>query len=213
MTTILPPLPPLIGETGTVSVPGGRSMLAVLGEEHRQLADLYARLAAVAGSRRTDGADDRLLGRLTGVFVATLCRHLAAEEEYLFPAVARVLPDGPRLARIEVNADQAIRYALRRLSAGPARDVRGLEELEPALRLHIRRTENKLFPGLAATVSAADLVRLGNRVVIATEAAPTRPHPSLPATPPWNKITDPLAGVVDKVRDALTGRITYREDL
>jgi hypothetical protein len=213
MTSTVPPVPSLAGETESYAVPGGRSMLAILGEEHRQLADLYSRLAAVAGSRRADGSDDPLLARLTSVVVATVSRHLSAEEQYLHPAVARALPDGPRLSRIEVNADEAIRFALRRLSAGPAADFRGLEELEPALRLHIRRTENKLFPGLTRALVPADLVRLGNRVVIAAEAAPTRPHPSLPAKPPWNKVTDPLAGVVDKVRDAVTGRVTYQEDL
>ncbi len=51
-----------------------------------------------------------------------------------------------------------------------------------------------------------ELIRLGNRSEIAEEAAPTRPHPGTPATPPWNQIVEPAVGVVDKVRDAVTGR-------
>ena len=54
----------------------------------------------------------------------------------------------------------------------------------------------------------AELIRLGNRWVIAEEAAPTRPHPGTPATPPWNRIVEPAVGVVDKLRDAVTGRRT-----
>ncbi|TDB79974.1 hemerythrin domain-containing protein, partial [Micromonospora sp. KC721] len=38
------------------------------------------------------------------------------------------------------------------------------------------------------------------------------PHPDSPATPPWNRLVDPAWGVVDKVRDAVTGRRTYPID-
>lgn len=36
--------------------------------------------------------------------------------------------------------------------------------------------------------------------------APTRPHPAAPDRPPVNKIMNPLTGLVDRMRDALTGR-------
>jgi hypothetical protein len=48
---------------------------------------------------------------------------------------------------------------------------------------------------------------------LAAEAAPTRPHPGTPSTPPWNKIIDPVVAVADKVRDVATGRTTYPGDL
>jgi hypothetical protein len=204
----LPPLPPLFGGDESDARPGGRSILAILAEQHRQLADLYAMLAA-AGA----GTDDVRLEALTNVLVATLVRHLSAEEQYLYPTVRAVLANGDRLADIEVEADEAIGYALQRLAAGPPSDLRGLEEIEPALRLHIRRCENKLFPRLREVLDETDLVRLGNRVDIAEEAAPTRPHPGTPFTPPWNKLVDPLVGVVDKVRDAAARRTTRAEDL
>src|SRR5579885_385420 len=109
----LPPLPPMFGADGPQSRPGGPSILALLGEEHRQLADLYALLASAAPT-----AADGRLQTLTDVLIATLVRHLSAEEQYLYPTVRAVLPDGERLARIEVEADEAIGYALRRLAAG-----------------------------------------------------------------------------------------------
>jgi hypothetical protein len=203
----LPPLPPLPGGDGSPARPGGRSILDLLGEEHRQVADLYARLAA-AGRELT--ADP---GALTDVLVATLTRHLSAEEQYLYPTVRAVLPDGDRLADVEIGADEAIRYALRRLAAGPPTDLRGLAELEPALRLHLQRARDRLFPRLREALDETDLIRLGNRAQIAQEAAPTRPHPGTPVTPPWNKVVEPALGVVDKVRDAATRRATWIEDL
>jgi hypothetical protein len=204
----LPPLPPLFGAPDSDAHPGGRSILAMLAEEHRQLADLYSALAAASVT-----TDNARLEALTDVLVATLVRHLTAEEQYLYPTVRAVLPDGDRLADVEVQADEAIGYALRRLAAGPPNDLRGLEEVEPSLRLHIRRCENKLFPRLAQALDETELIRLGNRVEIAEEAAPTRPHPGTPFTPPWNKVVDPLVGVVDKVRDAATRRTTHVDDL
>ena len=62
---------------------------------------------------------------------------------------------------------------------------------------------------LRAALPEHDLIRLGNRVQIAEEAAPTRPHPGAPATPPLNKLVDPALGVVDKIRDLLSGRSTW----
>ncbi|MBX6721770.1 MAG: hemerythrin domain-containing protein, partial [Dactylosporangium sp.] len=59
----------------------------------------------------------------------------------------------------------------------------------------------------------ADLVRLGNRILVAEEAAPTRPPPRAPDRPPWNKLVDPVLGVADKLRDVLTRRVTYPADL
>ena len=61
-------------------------------------------------------------------------------------------------------------------------------------------------PELLAAVGKADLIRLGNRVEVAREAAPSRPHRGARARPPWNKLTDALLGAADKIRDLATGR-------
>jgi hypothetical protein len=196
----LPPLPPVPGVTNADLRPGGTTILDVLDTEHALLTDLNRRLASTM--------DDAELGSLTSALVATLSRHLSAEEQYLFPTVAAVLPDGRRLAEAEVVADQAMLHALRRLEGGPATDLRGLEEVDAALRLHVKRCDQTLFPRLREVLTEGELIRLGNRVLIAQEAAPTRPHPGTPATPPWNKVVDPAVGVVDRVRDLMHRRTT-----
>ena len=38
------------------------------------------------------------------------------------------------------------------------------------------------------------------------ETAPTRPHPSLPTSPPAIKLVAPGVGMVDRLRDTLSGR-------
>jgi hypothetical protein len=138
-----------------------------------------------------------LAGARASVLTAAVVRHLSAEEQYLYPVVRAVLPGGAALADAEIAAAAALR---RRLPDPFA--------VVPALRAHARRCES-WFPGLRAALDPADLVRLGNRAVIAAEAAPTRPHAGTPIRPPWNRLVEPALGVLDKVRDGLSGRPTY----
>ncbi len=161
------------------TVHAGRSLLAILDEQHAQLLDLpYG-----------------------DVLVAEATRHLAAEAQYLYPAVRRVLPDGTALADRELRRARELRAALRS----------GVD-VDRALRRHVAGCA-ELFPALREHLDEVAQIRLGNRVEIALEAAPTRPHPWAPDRPPLNKWVDPLVGVADKVRDALTGRATYPGDM
>jgi hemerythrin-like domain-containing protein len=211
MSAPLPPLPPL-GQMDSESVPGGRNMPAVLADQHAQLGRVLDQLAAASRDDLT-GWDEAALRSLTSVLVASLSRHLSAEEQYLYPAVRAVVPEGDAVADRELAADRDMQHALRRLEAGPATDLRGLAEVEPALRSHVRRCDRQIFPALREGLDDVALIRLGNRVEIALEAAPSRPHPGLAATPPFNKLLAPVVGAVDYVRDLATRRVTYPEDL
>jgi hypothetical protein len=124
---------------------------------------------------------------------ADLVRHLSAEEQYLLPTVRGVLPDGGALAEAELAAGAAIRAALR-----DGADVAGL------VRAHARRCEVRLFPALRAALDDTTRIRLGNRAVIAHEAAPTRPHLGTPCRPPWNRLVEPVVGVLDRIRDTFS---------
>ncbi|MEH1125146.1 hemerythrin domain-containing protein [Micromonospora sp. CPCC 206061] len=187
----LPPLPPT--PAGVTWQPGGRSVVDVLAGEHATIADLCVRLAdpAITPRRRREIAD---------VLAATVARHLSAEEQYLYPVIRRMR--GAGAVDREIAAGRALRRALRR--PGP--------EIARGLREHAASVEDMLA-ALAAATPPAELIRLGNRVEVAEEAAPTRPHPKAPAKPPWNKVADPALGVLDRLRDAFTGRRTRARDL
>jgi hemerythrin HHE cation binding domain-containing protein len=186
----LPPLPPVGGEIT------GRNVIDVLAEQHRELVALCDRLAREPGDTR-----------LADVVVATLSRHLSAEEQYLYPAVRRTVPGGEELADRELAEDHELLLLLAELGTqGPAR-------LAEAVRRHVAADEGELLMVLTQMVGVEDLVRLGNRIETAREAAPTRPHPAMPSVPPWNKVVDPAVAVVDKLRDAVTRRTTHARDL
>jgi hypothetical protein len=50
------------------------------------------------------------------------------------------------------------------------------------------------------------LCELGEKFEKSKKLAPTRPHPSAPDRPPANKILGPGVGLIDRMRDALSGR-------
>ncbi|MBU2664420.1 hemerythrin domain-containing protein [Actinoplanes bogorensis] len=190
----LPPLPPVGGETT------GRNVVDVVTGEHRRLLKLCDRLAA-------DPADKRLASAL----VAELSRHLSAEEQYLYPAVRRTVPGGDELADRELAEDRQLLISLQQLQKQLSAER--VAEVAASVRRHVDADAEELLPVLVQMVPIEDLIRVGNRFETAEEAAPTRPHPGTPSTPPWNKVVDPAVAVVDKLRDAVTGRTTYAKDL
>jgi hypothetical protein len=197
----LPPLPPVGGETT------GRSVVDVLTEQHRELLALCDRLADRTAADRAAVAQ---------VVIATLSRHLSGEEQYLYPAVRLVVPGGGLLAARELAEDHDLLVTLRRLDRARPAEPRFdalVTDVVTAVRRHVEADAAELLPVLSRMAPIEDLIRVGNRLETAQEAAPTRPHPGTPSTPPWNKIVDPVVAVADKLRDTVGRRITYPEDL
>ncbi len=202
MSVPLPPLPPFGPES-----PTGRNVVDVVAGEHRAILALCADLA----QRDVPEAKRR---RLAQVVVATVSRHLSAEQQYLYPAVRATVPGGGPLADRELAEDHAIGVTLKELgTAGGAGLDRVAAALTVQLRRHAEAAGTDLLAPLLQLASADDLIRLGNRVETAEEAAPTRPHPATPSTPPWNKVVDPAVGVLDRVRDAVARRVTHADKL
>ena len=197
----LPPLPPVGGETT------GRNVVDVIAGQHRDLLDLCERL--------TDTGDDQRR-KVAEVVVAELSRHLSAEEQYLYPAVRKVVPDGDLLADRELAEDHDLLVTLKTLDGVGPDDPRFdtlAGDVSAAVRRHVAADASELLPLLTQMAPVEDLIRVGNRVELAAEAAPTRPHPGTPSAPPWNKVVDPVVAVVDKARDAMSRRATYAKDL
>jgi hypothetical protein len=202
VTTYLPPLPVLPGEGDTYRYqPAGQNMLDLLAAEHSALSDLCARL------RREPNHDD------SSVLCAMMCRHLSAERQYLYPTALKALgaQAGPTVTAMLETDRQLLSDMDILLWSPPASELwdEALTRTESYLREHIAGCAAKLFVPLRSRLSEAELVRLGNRLEIAQEAAPSRPHPRWPRYAPWNKLTDALAGAVDKGRDLITGRKTF----
>ena len=83
-----------------------------------------------------------------------------------------------------------------------------VHHLEAQLRHHADDEESEQFPLLRAHISHDDLVRMGEKVQTAKKLAPTRPHPSAPHSELFHKTVGAGVGLIDRLRDKLTGRYT-----
>ena len=74
------------------------------------------------------------------------------------------------------------------------------------IRTHVAEQEGHLFADMRRNFSPQELVDLGSKVEAVKKLAPTRPHPSAPGSPPGDKILGRVTGLLDRMRDAITGR-------
>jgi hemerythrin superfamily protein len=141
--------------------------------------------------------------------IAELVRHSVGEEEYLYPTARRVLPNGDDVANRKLKEHTDAEWIMKRLEGSHVDDAHFDEliaKLIAEVRRHFEDEERDVLPGLRAACSEADLRHLGEKFEHSRRLAPTRPHPSAPNRAPINKILAPGEGLIDRLRDALTGR-------
>ncbi|MEU6095176.1 hemerythrin domain-containing protein [Streptomyces sp. NPDC047079] len=180
----------------------GGNVINELVTDHREVEELFGRIEALP-----PGDKDRKV--YADQVTMELVRHSVAEEAYLYPAVRKYLTDGDAIADKEIEDHSRAERIMKDLEGQEADDPefdRLIGMLMTEIRAHVADEEENLFPKLQQVASAEALDDLGEKVRRAKKTAPTRPHPSAPDTPPANKLLAPGAGLVDRVRDALTGR-------
>ncbi|GAA2499837.1 hemerythrin domain-containing protein [Streptomyces gobitricini] len=180
----------------------GGNVIEELTADHREVDTLFEQIE----TRAADDPERRVLAdRLT----MELIRHSVAEEQHLYPVVRRYVDGGDDLADKEIADHSEVERLLKELEGcrpGDAQFDTLITRLKTSVTEHVRDEEARLFRLLAEVCPADMLNELGEKVRRSKETAPTRPHPSAPDTPPLNKILAPGAGMVDRVRDMLTGR-------
>jgi hemerythrin superfamily protein len=180
----------------------GGDVINELVTDHREVEELFGKI---------DGLPSGDKNRKVYADQATmeLVRHSVAEEEYLYPAVRQYLADGDAIADKEIADHSRAEQIMKDLESCEAGDLefdRLIGLLMSEIRSHVADEERSLFPMLRLAATAEALDDLGDKVRRAKKLAPTRPHPSAPDTPPANKMLAPGAGLVDRLRDTLTGR-------
>ncbi|MGP3922836.1 hemerythrin domain-containing protein [Streptomyces sp. 8N616] len=178
------------------------NVIAELTADHREVEDLFGKITALPpGTKQRKVYADQV--------TIELVRHSVAEEAYLYPAVREHVRLGDSVADKELEDHAAAEQIMKDLESREADDPefdRLVGRLMQEIRAHVDDEENRLFPQLRDACSAEVLDDLGEKVRRAKKAAPTRPHPSAPDTPPANKLLAPGTGLVDRLRDAFSGR-------
>lgn len=142
---------------------------------------------------------------LVADIVRELSVHAAIEEQILYPAMRKALPDGETLVQEAIDEHQEVKEALAAIERAetPAERDPLLARVIGDVRHHVEEEETELFPKLRASVATEELRDMGAKLATAKKVAPTRPHPNAPNTPPANIIGGAAAAVLDKARDAL----------
>jgi hemerythrin superfamily protein len=176
----------------------------VILDDHRSVESVFGELEKDTGTpeRRRELADH---------VIAELVRHSVAEEMYMYPVTREVLPDGDKIADHELEEHAEAEQVMKDLDGVDASDPKFdqlLGKLISDIRHHVEEEEADLLPRLQEACSEDQLRDLGEKVLKAKEIAPTRPHPAAPDKPPANKLLGPGVALVDRMRDALSGRTT-----
>jgi hemerythrin superfamily protein len=169
--------------------------------DHREVEGVFTEIES--------SADPRSRRELVEHVIVELVRHSVAEEQYLYPTARKALPNGDELADHELEEHAEAEEVMKAIEKTDATDPKFDElvgKLMEDIRHHLQDEEKDLLPKLREACDAAELRDLGQKFEHAKKMAPTRPHPSAPDRPPANKILGPGVGLIDRMRDALTGR-------
>ena len=175
----------------------------ILTADHREMLELLGQIRTTTDpEQRRDLAD---------TVIAEVMRHAVAEEMYVYPAVEEHMPNGAEEVEHDKREHDEIVQLMKKIEDVDAGDPRFMElvtEFEANLRHHAGDEERDQFPQLRAHIPADKLVQLGEKVEAAKKLAPTRPHPSAPHSELFHKTVGPGVGMIDRLRDKLTGRQT-----
>jgi hemerythrin superfamily protein len=143
--------------------------------------------------------------------ITELVRHSVAEEMYVYPAMRKHLPDGEQAVAHDIEEHKDLEHTMKELEGCDADDPRFMQlvsELREKLHHHATDEENEQFPQLRARLPQHELVKMREQVETAKKIAPTRPHPNAPNSELFHKMVGPGVGLMDRVRNKLTGRPT-----
>jgi hemerythrin superfamily protein len=174
--------------------------IQLIKNDHREVERLFA-----AFERAHHGGDRREQGRIARDLVRALSVHAVVEEQLVYPLLREA--GGAERVFDALEEHHAVKLTLaeiERASPSQPRFAAKMRVLENSVREHVAEEERELLPRLAR-LDGARLRELGEAVRTAKRAAPTRPHPAAPDTPPAGLLAGAVAAVFDRSRDALRG--------
>ena len=178
-----------------------QDVIEVLTTDHTEVTSL---IAQIRGSSAVEERRD-----LADTLISELVRHSVAEEMFVYPAMKEHLPDGDQAVEHDVQEHKQLERIMKELEGAEPSDPTfdGLiTQLEAVLRDHVQDEETEQFPKLRASIPHEQLVTMATKVETAKKVAPTRAHPGAPNNEVFHKLVGPGVGLVDRLRDKLSGR-------
>jgi hemerythrin superfamily protein len=181
----------------------GGDVIDILTSDHRDVTALLGEVRIIK--------DPMMRRDLIDTAISELVRHAVAEEMYVYPAMRKHLEDGEKAVEHDIEEHKQIERTLKELEAADVNSAEfeeALGRLEALLADHVQDEETEQFPELRRRIPQEELTELAGKVETAKKLAPTRPHPAAPNSELFHKLVGPGVGLVDRLRDKLTGRAT-----
>ncbi|QSQ21820.1 hemerythrin domain-containing protein [Pyxidicoccus parkwayensis] len=174
--------------------------IALLKADHKTVEQLFRKFEK-AGSHA-----HKLKRKLVDQMVHELSVHASIEEQVFYPAVrTRAAELGSQVLN-SLEEHHVVKLVLAELDTMPPEAERfdaKVHVLMDTVRAHVLEEEGELFPVVKKAFRPQELRTMGDVLEMAKKAAPTRPHPLAPDTPPANIVAGAVSAVMDIGRDAL----------
>ncbi len=177
--------------------------IALLKADHRTVEKLFRDF------ERTGESAHKTRRKLVDKMITELSVHAAIEEQFLYPAARREVPDLNPDVLEAMEEHHVVKWLLAELARTDPSDERFSAKVAVMMenvRHHVREEEGELFPELRASLGRTRLRELGDKLAEGKLLAPTRPHPRAADTPPANLIGGAVSGAIDRARDTVSAR-------
>ena len=174
--------------------------IALLRQDHREVERLFKQFEK-AGPRA-----HKTRRNIADKVIKELSVHAAIEEQVFYPAIREAVEETEDTVLESLEEHHIVKWTLTELDGmdpEAERFVPKMTVLMESVRHHVEEEEDELFPEVREALSRRQLAELGEAMEKAKKAAPTRPHPRAPDTPPGNLVAGAGAAVLDKARDAV----------
>ena len=182
-----------------------RDVIAVIKADHDAVDRLFRRYKGL--SARSIKSRRKVADRV----IKELAVHAAVEEDVLYPVARTTVPKGQELVKEALREHRSLKKALAALDKCTPEDQAFdhlMAEIEQEVRHHVKEEEGPggILDQLRKHAPREQLLRMAKLTRQAKQAAPTRPHPNAPDTPPGNIVVGAVTGMIDKARDKLARR-------
>ena len=170
-------------------------------QDHRAVEQLFKQFEKAEQAEKTAE-----MKRVVQKVVKELSVHAAMEEQILYPALRRAEESLEHDVLEALEEHHLVKLTLLELDKMSPEDERYCAKMAVLIenvRHHVEEEEEELLPQLRKAFQPKALKELGTLMEKAKRAAPTRPHPASPDTPPGNLIVGTLSSILDRGRDAL----------
>ncbi|SEL99149.1 Hemerythrin-like domain-containing protein [Stigmatella aurantiaca] len=174
--------------------------IALLKADHKTVETLFRKFEKAGDNAK------KLKRKLVDQIIRELAVHAVIEEQVFYPAIRA------KAGKLEPQVLEALeehhvaKWLLSELDSLPPEAERfdaKVSVLMENIRHHVKEEEEELFPKVRKAFSPRELKDMANALTVAKKAAPTRPHPRAPDTPPGNVVVGAVSTVLDMGRDAV----------